>query len=104
MARERVGREREGMHGCFCWCRWSLLWRRALCNCGCFGFSAGGTLSNLVWDFKAFLYVAVVGLASGVAARGESGVTELQDSESSGVSEGGADADSANVLRLRQRA
>ncbi len=74
MAHERVGREREGMHGCFCWRRWSLLWRRALCNCSCFGFSAGGTLSDLVRDFKAFLYVAVVGLASGVArARGESG-------------------------------
>ena len=42
------------------------------------GFSAGGTLSNLVWDFKAFLHVA--------AARGESGSggDGTEDSESSG--------------------
>src|SRR5260221_5026222 len=37
-------------------------------------------------------------------ARAGAVVTELQDSESSRGREGGADADSANVLRLRQRA
>jgi hypothetical protein len=63
-------------------------------------------LPDLVWDFKAFLYVAVVGLASDVAAaRGEigSGGDRAEVSESSGVREGGADADSVNVLKLRQR-
>jgi hypothetical protein len=62
-------------------------------------------VSDLVWDFKPFVYGAVVGLASGVVARGESGSSGdgTEDSESSGVREGGADADSANVLRLRQR-
>ena len=60
------------------------------------GFSAGGTL---VWDFKAFVYVTVVGLASGVsAARGGSGSggDKTENTESSGVREGGADADSFN--------
>jgi len=58
---------------------------------------SGTSRRSCMWQLSAWLRAWRRGARAGAV------VTELQDSESSGVREGGADADSANVLRLRRR-
>jgi len=64
--------------GWFCWCRRSLLWRCAFCDCGHFGTSAGGTVLDVIFENSTRSCVGQLsGLTSGMrcggAVRDESG-------------------------------